>query len=208
MLELKKHMLHGVMDYIQLMSCLRDYEAPHRKINLLLKSGTLVRVKKGLYVLGENYRDEPICLELLANLIYGPSYISQEYALQYHGLIPERVVTVTSMTCKRNKHFITPLGSFRYTYLNLRRFRVGVDWPPFRPNIRLLIASPEKALVDTLMQHRDIKTIHDMSTHLIENMRIDINRLQKFDLNRLEKICKAYRHPVINLFFNLLKRGL
>ena len=85
------------------MSYLQHLKAPHRKIHSLLKSGALIRVKKGLYILGDAYREEPISLLLLGNLIYGPSYISQEYALQYHGLIPERVDLVTSMTCNRKK---------------------------------------------------------------------------------------------------------
>ena len=45
-----------------------------------------------------------------------------EYALQYHGLIPERVDLVTSMTCNR-KNFNTPVGRFRYTYLNKKDLR-------------------------------------------------------------------------------------
>ncbi|OGT21162.1 MAG: hypothetical protein A3C55_05785 [Gammaproteobacteria bacterium RIFCSPHIGHO2_02_FULL_42_13] len=206
--DIRQYTLHDIIDYLHLMSYLKHYKAPHRKINTLLKTGTLIRVKKGLYVLGDSYRDEPICLELLANLIYGPSYISQEYALQYYNLIPERVVTVTSMTCKRNKHFTTPFGIFDYTYLNLKRFRVGVDWQPFRDNIRLLIASPEKAIADTLIQYHDIKTLSDMRTHLIDNMRIETDAINTLNLNRLEKIAQTYCHPIVTLFFNTLKRGL
>lgn len=207
MTNLKQYAFHGVIDYVQIMAFLQHYKAPHRKINLLLKSGALIRIKKGLYVLGEAYREEPICFELLANLIYGPSYVSQEYALQYHGLIPERVVTVTSMTCKRNKYFETPIGHFRYTYLNIRRYSVGVDWQPFRSDLRLLIASAEKAIADTIIQYHDIKTVHDMSAHLLENMRIEEDALKALDLNRLAKICEAYRHPMVDLFFKAVKRG-
>ncbi len=64
--------------------------------------------------------------KVLANLIYGPSYISLEYALQYWGLIPERVETVTSITGKRNKFFTTPLGNFSYRYLHKSKFIQGV----------------------------------------------------------------------------------
>jgi len=71
---------------------------PRDKISDLLKKGTIIRVKKGLYVFGEDNRKKPYSKEILANLIYGPSYISLDYALQYHGLIPERVEAVTSVT--------------------------------------------------------------------------------------------------------------
>ncbi len=207
MFDVKNHAIHGVIDYVQLMSVLRDYKAPHRKINILLKSGDLIRIKKGLYVLGDNYRDEPICLEFLANLIYGPSYVSQEYALQYYGLIPERVDMVTSMTCKRHKNFKTPVGTFQYTYLNIERFNVGVDWQAFRSDMRLLIASPEKAIADTLIQYPSITTMKDMLKHLIENLRIDESALKNLDLNRLEKISDHYHNAQVKLFYKTIKRG-
>ena len=49
-------------------------------------------------------------------MIYGPSYVSKEYALAHHGLIPEGVTLVTSITPKRFKHFKTPVGEFVYDY--------------------------------------------------------------------------------------------
>lgn len=88
------------------MAHLKNFKAPHRKITTLLQSGAIIRVKKGLYVLGTDYRHTPIHRGLLANLLFGPSYVSCEYALSYYGFIPERVVIVTSMTVKRKKNLI------------------------------------------------------------------------------------------------------
>ncbi len=57
----------------------------------------------------KNYaRKQPYSREILANLIYGPSCISLEYALQYYGMIPERVEAVTSVTVGRSRKFSTP----------------------------------------------------------------------------------------------------
>ena len=61
--------------------------------------------------MGKKHRSELIQLEVLANLIYGPSYVSYEYALTYYGLIPERVFEVTSATTQKNKMFNTPFDS-------------------------------------------------------------------------------------------------
>jgi hypothetical protein len=36
---------------------------------------------QGIYVFGERYRRSPFSREVLANMIYGPSYISLDYAL-------------------------------------------------------------------------------------------------------------------------------
>ena len=75
-------------DYRMLMQALKWYKKPRDAISRLLREGSILRVKKGLYVFGERYRRGVICKESLANLIYGPSYISLEYALAYHGLWP------------------------------------------------------------------------------------------------------------------------
>src|SRR5262245_29628514 len=83
-------------DYPALMQELSQYKKPRDAVTRFLHNGSIVRVKKGLYVFGENYRKGMICKESLANLIYGPSYISLEYALSYYGLIPERVEEITS----------------------------------------------------------------------------------------------------------------
>jgi hypothetical protein len=42
-----------------------------------------IRVKKGLYLFGSDYRKGPYSPEIMANKIYGPSYVSREYALAY-----------------------------------------------------------------------------------------------------------------------------
>ncbi len=102
------------IDYRFVMDCLKAYKCPTMKLDHLIKIGALIRVKKGLFVLGERIAKKKYSLELLANKIYGPSYVSLEWALQYHGLIPERVVEITSVTTKRSKCFETPLGRFSY----------------------------------------------------------------------------------------------
>ena len=62
--------------------------------------------------MSDDHNDTPISTEILANLIYGPSSISLDYALYYYGLIPEHVRVVTSITPQRNKIFNTPIGQF------------------------------------------------------------------------------------------------
>ena len=109
-------------DHPQLVSALSAYEAVQQKIHELLKAGIIIRVKKGLYAFGPKIRQRPISQESLANLIYGPSCISMEYALSYHGLIPERVEIVTSVTPKKNKEFNTPIGLFTYRHLPLSKY--------------------------------------------------------------------------------------
>jgi predicted transcriptional regulator of viral defense system len=101
-------------DHQILTDALRSYARPRDKISDLLRKGIIVRVKKGLYIFGKDYRRQYASRELLANLIYGPSYVSLDFALQHYGMIPERVEAVTSVTTGRSRRFSTPIGLFTY----------------------------------------------------------------------------------------------
>ena len=94
-----------------------------------------------------------IPFEQIANFLYGPSYVSMEWALSFYGMIPERVYTVTSMTLGRNKQYHTPIGDFSYFTLPARYYPVGITQkksPDFVGGF--LIATPEKALADLVFK--------------------------------------------------------
>jgi predicted transcriptional regulator of viral defense system len=188
------------------MDNLQSYANPRGKISRMLASGELIRVKKGLYVFGDEYRNGPVNRGILANLIYGPSYVSGLYALAQHGLILERVETVTSMVTQRNKQFDTPFGRFEYLYLNKQRYTVGVDWRQAGEYERCLFASPEKALADVVARERDIKKEDELLELLVENLRIEEDLLLDLNLQRMTKIAAAYGSPVIRLLNEALAR--
>lgn len=94
---LRQTVAHEVFDYQTLLTVSPDYTHPRDKIKEMLHRRAIVRIKKGLYLFGEPFRRVPYCRELLANLMYGSSYISLEYALHHYGLVPEWVETVTSV---------------------------------------------------------------------------------------------------------------
>ena len=96
------------IDYNYLKSFLSGYKNIRVKINDMLKKKEIIRIKKGLYVLGAPYSESLFHKETLSNLIYGPSYISLEYAMSFYGMIPEKIQVVTAVTNKRNKVFDTP----------------------------------------------------------------------------------------------------
>ena len=93
--------------HLVLMDELKSYRNPAMKITSLVKTGELTRVVRGLYE-----TDPHTPGHLLAASIYGPSYLSFEYALAHHGLIPEAVHQYTSASFdkKRTKQFETPFG--------------------------------------------------------------------------------------------------
>jgi hypothetical protein len=178
------------------------------KISRLLDNGTIVRVKKGLYVFGESQRRRPFCRELLANLICGPSYISLEYALHYYGLTPERVETVTSVTCGRSRTFATPIGTFSYRMIPPEAFRTGMDQAELDGGRSFLIAIPEKALADRIVADRgaDLTTQKELHAYLLANLRIDPAALRGLDPARLEEIARHYRSRRVKLLAGLVSR--
>lgn len=195
-------------DYLLLMNTLKDYAKPRDKVTRYLKEGSIIRIKKGLYVFGKRWRRELISLEVLANLIYGPSYVSLEYALSFYGLIPEKVECVTSVTTQKNKHFQTPIGLFSYSHLNLAKYHVGILQYELDTNRHFLIASKEKALADVLVQQKPFRKKEELYEHLIENLRIEESLIWTLDLTQLKEIAEAYRHPTIDKLAQLIQEKL
>ena len=137
--------LPAEFDYNLLLHALRGYKKPRDKIRGLIKNNDILRVKKGLYVLGKEY-NKPYNKYILANQIYGPSYITGQTALAFWNMIPERVELIISMTTKRKKLFETPVGRFFYLYCNKKVFNIGINLEHAGDQKKFLIASPEKAL--------------------------------------------------------------
>jgi hypothetical protein len=203
--EMRLQLGRDVFDYQQLTACLAHLSKPRDKIAKLLARGDIVRIRKGLYVLGRAYRREPVSREVLANLIHGPSYISLEYALSYHGLIPERVSTVTSVALGRSRKFDTPVGAFTYQALSLPRYAVGADLVE-SPAGSFLIACAEKALADKVWTDKRFSGTRrsDFRPYLEEDLRIDLARLVALDRSRFPKIQQAYGSTKIGNLFRCL----
>ncbi len=195
-----------VLDYQQLMDCLKGYAKPRDKIRAMLKAGEIVRVKKGVYVFGEGYRRGPWSREILANLIYGPSYISLDYALSYYGFIPERVIVVTSVTLSRSRRFETPLGLFTYRRLSCRKYSIGIDQRTLKADQHFLIATPAKALADKIWtDHRFTpRKTADFRAYLHEDLRIGFDALSGIDRTLLDLIAQQYGSRKIRLLRDYL----
>lgn len=193
-------------DYPFLMDCLSEYKSPRSKITHLLRSGEIIRIKKGLYVFGLKHRRSMLSLEILANQIYGPSYVSCEYALAFYGLIPEHVVEVTSVTTKRYKHYETPVGRFSYTPLPSLLFSAGFNLLEVVDHQSALIATPEKALADLLYIRKiKIKILSDLEALLFDDLRLDREAVKKFRVGVLSDIARIGGSPVLSLIINWLR---
>jgi len=194
-------------DYQALMSALTGYANPRSKVTALLRKGVIIRVKKGLYIFGDDYRRRPFSRELLANLIYGPSYISLDYALSYHGLIPERVAAVTSITSKREKRFETPVGLFIYRRAPKNSFHLGMTRVE-QQDYSFLIATPERSLADKLRDDRGISAGNQqaLAIYLFENLRLEREGFLSLDPAFLAQLGQGLGSRKVKLCARLLQR--
>ncbi|MBQ9230394.1 MAG: hypothetical protein IJ190_04335 [Prevotella sp.] len=189
-------------------SCFPHLVDPVEKIRALEKDGQLIRLKRGLYVVSPEVSGKPISAPLCANHIYGPSYVSLQWALRYYGLIPERVHTVTSITTKRSRSFYNPLGNFSYKQVTQRYFPLGVTSTE-EDSIFYLIATPEKALCDTIIHDRYLpqQSVRGLWQYLEEDIRFDIDALKDFDITIIEQCAQAGRKTeILNNLIKIIKQ--
>ena len=181
---------------------LNEYASPKSKLSRMVERGECFPITRGLYETDPN-----VPAHLLAGSIYGPSYISFEYALAYYGLIPEAVYTVTCATFekKKKKKYETSFGTFTYRDVPSEAFPLG---------IRLIqegdyfyrIAEPEKALCDQLYTISPVPNIKRLMQLLTEDLRIEEAELKKLDANKVCEYSEAYRTTNIKKLCSLLRR--
>lgn len=169
------------------------------KARRLEADGKIIRLKRGLYVASSEETGKVLNRNLIANHIYGPSYVSLQTALRHYGLIPERVHLIQSLTTKHSRSFETPVGNFDYENCNKEYFPVGVR-PETEDGITYLIATPEKALCDLINYSKgvNLRFMKDVALYLEEDIRFDMDALSGFDLDILEN-CAAHSRKSQNI---------
>lgn len=165
---------------------LKNYARPNDKINNLIKEGQLLRLQRELYLI-QDARPTPI--NLIANQLHRPSYVSKEWALQYYGLMTEQVKQITSITLGRAKTIQTPVGMFSYHPVPQRYYGIGIE-SIISNQHAFLMASKEKALSDVLVSSRNLR-IHSTSSmmeYLEDFLRLDLDEIADLSIDSLQKI--------------------
>lgn len=169
-------------------------------IKRALKSGKLLLLKKGLYLIPKPYQKYPPNLFEIAQVLYGPSYISLESALSFHSWIPEGVYTTTSVSTKRSINFDTPLGYFTFKAIPPKLFYLGVERIEYQEHI-MLVASPWKALADYIYIR---KKTYNKINELTLDLRIEIDSLLTADKSILVQLTKLYPSKRVRQYLNSL----
>ncbi len=192
-----------------ILSLLKDYRRPNDKISELIQAGWLTSLKNGLYIPGPKSKmpqPEPL---LIANHLWGPSYVSMETALSYWGLIPERVLETTSITTKASKTYQTAIGRFSYRQAPLPYYSFGIVRVNLSPKQAAMIATPEKAICDKVVMTAGInlRSSKQALGFLAEDMRIDGDRLAELDLEMIDSwIPDAPKQASLQMFIQALQK--
>jgi predicted transcriptional regulator of viral defense system len=148
-----------------------------KQLSRWVKARKILQLRRGLYALAEPFRKQtphPYCV---ANALCTPSYVSLQSALSLHGLIPETVFTITSVTTSRPGKFATPLGNHLFRHVQ-KDFFCGYSALGLPEDQTAFVAEPEKALLDLIY----------LTPHADKPEWLDALRLQNLDLLDLEKL--------------------
>ena len=177
-------------------------------VNRAMKSGELVRLQRGLYVLSDRYRSQPCHSFAVAQALAPGSYISFETALAYHGWIPERVFVTASVVPgrKSRRHENEKMGIYSFYPLALQTGyflelvkRITVDGQV------VLVAEPCRALMDLVCLRKIAWKGMDW---LLEGFRIDFDVLSTLTRKDIDTLELVYKHKRMKSFLASFRREL
>lgn len=163
-------------------------------------NGYIVQLKNGLYAFKE-WTTLPGTDQIVANLMYRPSYISLYSALAHYGMIPEFVARTTSVTTLKTASFCNEMGTFDYRHIKPDLFW-GYHMIDSINQRKILIALPEKALLDLLYLTPSLKSEDDML-----QLRLDEDYMTSdFGLDQARQFLERFNSHALNYRFNLLQK--
>lgn len=137
LLSLIKVNIFTILDVVKLFPQ-ENEETIRIQLHRFSQRGLIIQIKRGLYCFDKNKIDE---LEL-AGILYQPSYISLETALNYYGMIPDIAAGVTSVTTVTTKTITNQFGAFYYLKIKPELF-----WG-FETGGNFNLAQKEKTILD------------------------------------------------------------
>ncbi len=162
-------------------------------VNRALKSGELLRARRGLYLLSNDYRSSPVHPFALAQNMVPGSYVSAESALSFHGWIPEAVHSVLSITSSgRSVTYLNDtLGKFEFQRMTVKPgyFLQAVERHELQGQIAL-IANPVRALMDLVYLR---KLPWQGLDYLLDGLRIDEQAIGSVPLTQVNQLLDVYK---------------
>ncbi len=186
-----------IIDAMRMKHVLGNLSDQRGKIARMIHAGELIQLRRGLYATRRDLHPYS-----LAAFIYGPSYISYETALSYHGLIPEAVHEIMSATLKRPKCLENDFGRYSYHKISRNVYPIGLE-RIMEVDIPFLIASPTKALCDRIAFEPGMRSMRDV-LEWVRLMRI--SEALQLDQDVLNVCADNYRSPAVRLLQRLVEK--
>lgn len=180
----------------------RGYSNPLDKIKRDTDKGILIRLNRGLYETDKNV--DPC---FLASSILSPSYLSFDWALSHYGLIPEKVVSITSasLNMKKNKTFVNKFGIYEYSDIPPAAFSEGLTYID-NGNYAVKIATKEKAICDSLSKWRVVSSIRELQELLFTDKRIDEEEFSSCDFKLMTRLAALYNRTNLEMLIKLIRK--
>jgi len=169
-------------------------------------AGEISRIRRGLFCLDRRFLAKPPNPLSLAQMVYGPSYLSSETALSWHRWIPEAVYAVVSTGLGRSREFVTPLGTYVYQRVPQQSLMSGVERiAENTPHVAYFMARPLKALADYVYTHDcDWRS----ADPLRGSLRIEDDALSRLTREDFEELEGQYRSGRVSRFLEGLRGDL
>ena len=186
-----------------LMERLNKYSDPAGKILRMKNDGKIFQLTRGIYETDKNVQG--YCL---AGAIFGPSYLSFDYALSSYGLIPEAVYAYTSATFskKKAKEYDNLFGHFTYRDVPSDVYPFGIVIKEENGYV-YQIATPEKALFDKLYTMPPVTSQKDIEKMLFDDLRIDTAEFSKLIVDDIMQIGDKYHCNNLKYLMKYLRRN-
>lgn len=186
-----------------LMERLNEYSDPAGKILRMKNDGKIFQLTRGIYETDKNVQG--YCL---AGAIFGPSYLSFDYALSSYGLIPEAVYAYTSATFskKKAKEYDNLFGHFTYRDVPSDVYPFGIVIKEENGYV-YQIATPEKALCDKLYTMPPVTSQKDIEKMLFDDLRIDTAEFSKLIVDDIMQIGDKYHCNNLKYLMKYLRRN-
>jgi hypothetical protein len=177
-------------------------------VNRALKDGSLIRLRRGTYMLEKRHNGQAIHPFALAQAFLPGSYVSFETALAYHGWIPEAVYTTASVTPGRKTitqdtpnfgpFAFYPLAIHDYQFMtSIGREKLG--------RLTAFVAEPLRALMDLVALRKEGWSGLDWLT---VGMRIDEDQLSSLRPKDFSALASVYKHRAVNEFLRALEAAI
>ena len=169
-----------------------------------IKNGEIIRLKRGIYCLAKKNQRGSLSTYAISQLLYGPSYISIESALSYHGWIPEGVFMTTCVSITRSVTYKTPVGDFSYHHVPQKCFYEDVEHIAADEG-DYFMAKPLKALCDYIYIHK--KTWSGIKP-LRDSLRVDEELVTRLTNEQCDRLHENYQSQRVRAFIKGVKKDL